>query len=67
MNEICDRCGTETTWVDALGRIDCRDCYSATVKVRWITAFDKSSDFIDWLSRVIDRRIKKAFAERKLP
>lgn len=66
MSSICDRCGAEKR---ARPRtedpVPCIDCQIATIYLR--IPFGSEEKVLSWLERVIDRRVRKAFVERRLP
>lgn len=66
--EICDRCGSDKINRSsnlAKGKLPCDDCGTAMVYFR--VPFGAEPTVLSWLERVIDRKIRKAFAERRLP
>lgn len=64
MIEVCDRCGAEKQELPQADRA-CLDCQTATIYLR--IPFGAEEKVLSWLERVIDRRVRQAFAERRLP
>lgn len=62
---ICDRCGGERREPPQKGPPVCLDCRTATIYLR--IPLGAEEKVLAWMERVIDRRVRKAFVERRLP